>query len=152
MESITFWLENLNRNQVLLVAVVLVIVLLAQHFIRLRNVPFLRPFRTFLIWSFALLFILSNLGFDVTSLVAGLGVGGVAIALGLQTTLESLFSSLTIITEKTFHVGETIKLSGYEEGKVLKIGFRSTTLETSAKRILIIPNKLLITGVIDKKK
>jgi len=49
-------------------------------------------------------------------------------------------------------LGDTIKLSGYDEGKVLKIGFRSSILETDAKRILIIPNKLLVSSVIEKKK
>jgi len=132
--------------------VVLLVAMLANRLIRFRKVPFLRPFRSFIIWTLAFLLILSNLGFDISSLLAGLGVGGIAVALGLQSTLESFFSSLTLITEKAFVVGDTIKLSGYDEGKVLKIGFRSSILETSEKHILIIPNKLLVSSIIEKKK
>jgi MscS family membrane protein len=138
--------------KVLLVLLVLVVAVLANRVLRFRKVPFLRPFRSFLIWSFALLLILSNLGFDVTSLIAGLGIGGLAVALGLQSTLENIFSSITLLAEKTFAVGDTIRLTGSEEGKVLKMGFRSSILETADKKILIIPNKLLVNGIIEKKQ
>jgi len=138
--------------QIGFIVAVLLIAVLANRLLRFRKIPFLKPFRSFIIWSLAFLLILSNLGFNISSLLAGLGVGGIAIALGLQSTLESFFSSLTLITEKPFALGDTIKLSGYDEGKVLKIGFRSSILETDAKRILIIPNKLLVSSVIEKKK
>lgn len=145
-------LKALDPVQIGFIIVVLLVAMLANRSTRLRKFPALKPFRSFIIWTLAFLLILSNLGFDISSLLAGLGVGGIAIALGLQSTLESLFSSLTLITEKPFVVGDTIKLSGYDEGTVLKIGFRSSILETAAKRILIIPNKLLVSSVIEKKK
>lgn len=145
-------LKEIDPVQIGLIIAVLLIAALANRLIRLRKFPALKPFRSFIIWTLAFLLILSNLGFDISSLLAGLGVGGIAIALGLQSTLESFFSSLTLITEKPFVVGDTIKLSGFDEGTVLKIGFRSSVLETSAKRILIIPNKLLVSSVIEKKK
>lgn len=132
--------------------VVISVAMLANRFIRFKKFPFLKPFRRILIWVFAVLLILSNLGFDITSIIAGLGIGGLALALGLQSTLESFFSSLTLLTDKAFVVGDTIRITGYDEGKVLKIGFRSTIIETAKKNILIIPNKILATGVIEKIK
>ncbi len=135
---------------VLIVVVILVAVLLNS--IKIRHLTFLKPFRKVIVWCFALLIILSNLGFNISSIIAGLGIGGVALALGMQSTLESFFSSLTLLTDKAFVVGDTIKITGYDEGKVLKIGFRSTIVETDKKTILIIPNKTLATGVIEKKK
>ncbi len=133
-----------------IVTVILIAVILNS--IKIRRFTFLKPFRKVMVWSFALLLILSNLGFNISSIIAGLGIGGVALALGMQSTLESFFSSLTLLTDKAFTVGDTIKITGYDEGKVLKIGFRSTILETDKKTILIIPNKTLATGVIEKKK
>lgn len=134
------------------IALVIIAAMLANRFIRFKKLTFLKPFRRVLIWVFAALLILSNLGFDITSIIAGLGIGGLALALGLQSTLESFFSSLTLLTDKAFVVGDTIKITGYDEGKVLKIGFRSTIIETAKKTILIIPNKTLATGVIEKFK
>lgn len=131
---------------------VILLAVLANRLIRFKKLTFLKPFRKILIWTFATLLILSNFGFDITSLIAGLGIGGLALALGMQSTLESFFSSLTLLTDKAFVVGDTIKITGYDEGKVLKIGFRSTIVETDAKRVLIIPNKTLVTSVIEKKK
>lgn len=145
-------LRALDPVQIGFIVTVVLLAVLANRLIRLRKFPMLKPFRSFIIWTLTFLLILSNLGFDISSLLAGLGVGGIAIALGLQSTLESFFSSLTLITERPFVVGDTIKLSGYDEGTVLKIGFRSSILETPAKRILIIPNKLLVSSVIEKKK
>lgn len=132
--------------------VVVILVAMILNRIKIRRFTFLKPFRKVIVWSFALLLILSNLGFNISSIIAGLGIGGLALALGMQSTLESFFSSLTLLTDKAFVVGDTIKIAGFDEGKVLKIGFRSTILETSNKTILIIPNKTLATGVIEKKK
>lgn len=139
-------------SRVAFALVVIILAMLANRFIRFKKFTFLKPFRRILIWIFAVLLILSNLGFDISSIIAGLGIGGIALALGMQSTLESFFSSLTLLTEKAFIVGDTIKIAGYDDGKVLKIGFRSTILETDDKRILIIPNKTLVTSVIEKKK
>ncbi len=145
-------LKALDPVQIGFIVTVVLLAVLANRLIRLRKFPMLKPFRSFIIWTLAFLLVLSNLGFNISSLLTGLGVGGLVIALGLQSTLESFFSSLTLIAEKPFTVGDTIKLSGYDEGTVLKIGFRSSILETAAKRILIIPNKLLVSSVIEKKK
>jgi MscS family membrane protein len=150
MDFTTIPLDYITKG--IFVVVVLALALLARRFIRFRQVPFLKPFRGVLIWGIAFLLILSNLGFNISSLLAAAGIGGIALALGMQSTLESFFSSLTLLTDKAFHVGDTIKIAGYDEGKVLKIGFRSTIVETANKRILIIPNKLLASGVIEKKK
>ena len=81
------------------------------------------------IWSLAILLLLSNQGFDVTALVASLGVGGIAVALAAQNILGDLFSSLTIFFDKPFQVGDFV-VSGTDMGVVEKIGLKTTRIKT----------------------
>src|SRR5262245_40912672 len=74
-----------------------------------------------LIWSLVTLLALDNLGVNITALVAGLGIGGIAVALAVQTTLSNLLSSLAIALDKPFVVGDTITVD-QDTGKVEKIG------------------------------
>lgn len=145
------YLNDLSLSKLIFVACVIFGAFVLSSFISLRKVPALRPFKRVLIWSIALILILSNLGFNVNSLIAGLGIGGVAIALGVQETLNSFFSSVMIIADKSFKIGDHIKVAGSEEGEVLKIGFRSTVVRSKDK-IFIIPNKLLAGAIIEKNE
>ncbi len=138
-------------SQIIFIAAVILGAFILSSVISLKKVPVLKPFKRVLIWSIALILILSNLGFNVNSLIAGLGIGGVAIALGVQETLNSFFSSVMIIADKSFKVGDTIKVTGSDGGEVLKIGFRSTVVRSSKNTIFIIPNKLLASSIIEKK-
>ena len=95
-----------------------------------------------LLWSFAFLIILSNWGFDVTSLIAGLGIGGIAIAFALQNILSDIFSSFSIFFDKPFQVGDFI-IVGSDMGTVEKIGLKSTRLRTLQGQELVISNKEL---------
>ncbi|MGA3188755.1 MAG: mechanosensitive ion channel family protein [Bryobacteraceae bacterium] len=79
---------------------------------------------------------------DVTTLVAGLGVGGIAIALAAQKTLENLFGGISIIFDKTIRVGDTCRI-GTQSGTVEDIGLRSTSLRTDARTVLTVPNSQL---------
>jgi small-conductance mechanosensitive channel len=81
------------------------------------------------IWSLALLLLFENLGFDVTALVAGLGIGGIAIALAAQSVLGDLFSSLAIVLDRPFEVGDFI-VFGDQNGTVEKIGIKTTRLRS----------------------
>lgn len=101
-----------------------------------------------LFWILATLLVLSNLGYDVSSLLAGLGIGGVAVALGAQETLSNLFGSIAILTDKPFKVGERIKIDNHE-GKVLKIGMRSTKIQTDHQTVIVIPNKVMASAAIE---
>lgn len=94
------------------------------------------------LWVMASLFLLSNYGVNVTSLVASLGIGGIAIALALQTVLGDLFSSFSIFLDKPFVVGDFIKV-GEDTGTVKKIGVKTTRLTTLLGEELVIPNSEL---------
>jgi len=76
-------------------------------------------------------------------LVTGLGIGGVAIALAAKESVENLFAAFTILTDKPFHVGDSIRLDSLE-GKVERVGFRSTRLRSAEGSLVIIPKKSLI--------
>jgi small-conductance mechanosensitive channel len=90
---------------------------------------------------------LANLGVDVTTLLAGLGVGGIAVALALQSVLKDLFGALSIVINKPFLVGDTIEVGGYL-GEVRKVGMRSTWLRNLPGEEVIMPNQMLIDGVV----
>jgi small-conductance mechanosensitive channel len=94
------------------------------------------------LWSLGLLFILSNFGIDVTSLVAGLGVGGIAIALAAQNILGDLFSSLAIYLDKPFAVGDFIVV-GDVMGTVTYIGIKTTRLRALSGEEVILSNREL---------
>ena len=85
---------------------------------------------------------------DITSLIAGLGIGGIAVALAAKESLENLLGSFTIFFDKPFLVGDLIKV-GNIEGNVEKIGFRSTRIRTLEKTFLTVPNKKLVDTELD---
>jgi small-conductance mechanosensitive channel len=93
-----------------------------------------------LIWIFALLTAVSNLGINVTSLIAGLGIGGIAIALAAQNVLGDLFSGFAIYLDKPFVVGDSIKV-GETQGIVEKVGIKTTRVRAQQGEEIIFPNK-----------
>lgn len=94
------------------------------------------------VWLMAGLFILSNLGINVTSVMAGLGIGGIAIAFALQNILSDLFSSFAIYFDKPFVVGDFIIVDKYS-GVVEKIGIKSTRIRALQGEEIVISNKEL---------
>jgi small-conductance mechanosensitive channel len=104
---------------------------------------FLSTITTVIIWIFAILLILANLGVNVTSLIAGLGIGGIAVALAAQNILGDLFASLTIYFDKPFEVGDFIYIDKETMGTVDQIGFRSTRMVSIQGEQIIINNSLL---------
>jgi small-conductance mechanosensitive channel len=95
-----------------------------------------------LLWTVGALLVLSNLGIDVTSLVAGLGIGGIAVALAAQNILGDVFASFSIYVDKPFEVGDFIKINK-DMGTVLKIGIKTTRIKTLKGNEMSIPNKKL---------
>lgn len=95
------------------------------------------------IWSLVLLVALDNLGIDVTALVAGLGIGGIAVALATQNVLGDLFASLSIAFDKPFLVGDFLILDDYL-GSVEDIGVRSTRLRSLSGEQIILSNADLL--------
>ncbi len=94
------------------------------------------------LWLLGLLLILQNLGVNVTSLIASLGIGGLAVALALQSVLSDLVSSVSIYMDKPFEVGDFIT-AGSDSGTVEKIGLKTTRLQTLRGEELVISNKEL---------
>ncbi len=94
------------------------------------------------LWAIGTLLVLDNLGFDISTLAASLGIGGIAIALAAQNILGDLFSSFTIYFDKPFQVGDYIVV-GAHEGTVKKIGLKTTRIEALRGEELVISNKEL---------
>jgi small-conductance mechanosensitive channel len=94
------------------------------------------------VWIIATVFILNSLGYDITLLIAGFGIGGIAIAFALQNVLGDIFASVSIFFDKPFQTGDFIVV-GEDSGVVKNIGIKSTRLETLQGEELIISNKEL---------
>ena len=92
-----------------------------------------------LIWSLLILVALDNFGVNITALLAGLGVGGVAVALALQNVLGDLFASLSIALDKPFVVGDSLNIDAYT-GKVEHIGIKTTRLRSESGEQIILSN------------
>ena len=91
---------------------------------------------------------MDNLGFQVTALIAGLGVGGIAVALAAQKSLENLIGSIIIYTSQPVRVGDFCKF-GTTLGTVEEIGLRATQLRTLARSVVHVPNALFASGEIE---
>ncbi len=111
-------------------------------------VPLIRKTLKVFVVVIGIIFILQNNGINVTSLLAGLGLGGLAIALAAKDTLANFFGSITIFTDQPFQVGDLIKTSN-AEGIVEEVGFRSTRLRTLYDSAVSVPNSILANTEID---
>jgi small-conductance mechanosensitive channel len=94
------------------------------------SLPMLRFVATVLIWMLAVLLALDNLGVNITALLAGLGIGGVALALAVQTVLKDLLGSLSIALDKPFIVGDAVIIDKLG-GTVERIGLKTTRLRSN---------------------
>lgn len=111
-------------------------------------VPLFRQALKVLVTLIGLIFIASNLGINVTGLIAGLGLGGLAFALAAKDMVQNIFGSITVISDGTFMVGDWIKV-GDVQGTVENIGFRSTRIRTFHNSVLTVPNSQFITANVD---
>ena len=91
------------------------------------------------IWSLLILVALDNLGVNITALLAGLGVGGIAVALALQNVLGDLFASLSIALDKPFVMGDNLTIDTFI-GRVERIGIKSTRLRSESGEQIILSN------------
>ena len=95
-----------------------------------------------------IVFVADNLNVDVSSLLAGLGLGGLAFALAAKDLLGNFFGSLTVLLDRPFHIGDWVVI-GDVEGSVEEVGFRSTRVRTFYNSLITLPNALLTTTKID---
>lgn len=104
------------------------------------------------IWTVALLMMLDNVGFNITTLVASLGIGGIAVALATQSILGDLFASLSIMLDKPFEIGDFI-IVGDALGEVEHIGLRTTRLRgLGGEQIIFSNNELLKSRIHNHKR
>lgn len=104
-----------------------------------------------LLWTIALIFILDNLDIEITGLITGLGIGGVAIAFAAQSVLTDLFNYFTIFFDKPFDIGDFI-ITGEYKGTIENIGIKTTRIRSLTGEQLIISNTDLVNSRINNYK
>ncbi len=95
-----------------------------------------------------IIFVADNLNVDVTSLLAGLGLGGLAFALAAKDLLGNFFGSVTVLLDRPFHIGDWVVV-GDVEGSVETVGFRTTRIRTFYNSVITLPNSVLTNTKID---
>jgi len=103
------------------------------------------------IWTLGLIFLISNLGYDVTSIIAGLGIGGIAIALAAQNILGDLFNYFVIFFDQPFEVGDFVVVED-KNGIIEKIGIKTTRIKTLSGEQLVFANSDLTSSRIHNFK
>ena len=112
-------------------------------------VPLIRKsLRVFTVIILALFIAQNIFGLNISAMVAGLGIGGLAIALAAKDTLSNLFGSVTIFADRPFQFGDRIKIRGYD-GMVEEVGFRSTRIRTLQGHHVIVPNSVVTNEPIE---
>ncbi|MDG2227181.1 MAG: mechanosensitive ion channel family protein [Flavobacteriales bacterium] len=101
--------------------------------------PILRKGIRAIIWIMGIIIGMDNLGIDITAMIAGLGIGGLALALAAQDMVKNIFGGIMIFLDKPFKIGERIQIDGFD-GTVEEVGLRSTRVRTLEGRLLIINN------------
>jgi MscS family membrane protein len=111
-------------------------------------IPIIRRVVKIVLWVIVLIMLIKNLGFDVSALITGVGIGGLAFALAAQDLLGNLFGGVAILSDKPFKLGDRIKI-GANDGWVREIGLRTTRIETIEGTQLIVPNADIAKGVVE---
>lgn len=110
--------------------------------------PVLRKGSSALIWVLGIIIALDNVGYDVGTIVAGLGIGGLAFAFAAQETIANFFGGVTVFVDAPFRIGDRVKIAGYD-GWVREVGLRTAKLETLDGRRLTMPNSVFSKNVIE---
>lgn len=113
-----------------------------------RSLPGIRAVVRVLIWGLGFVVALNNAGYDVAALLAGIGIGGLAMALAAQETVANVFGGITIYADKPFKPGDRVRVDGHD-GFVQQIGIRSTRIQALAGPIVVIPNKKFTESIIE---
>ena len=111
-------------------------------------VSLIRRFIEVSIFLLVTLLVLKNLGVDVSTALAGIGIGSLALGLGAQKTFENLFGGVSILFDKVIQIGDTCRINN-QAGVVEDIGLRSTRLRTGERTLLSIPNAIMASAVVE---
>ena len=102
-------------------------------------VPIAQKGVKYTIWTLGIVLALDNLNFDIGAMIAGLGIGGLALALAAQDAVKNIFGGIMIFIDKPFKIGDRIQIHGYD-GIVEEVGLRSTRFRTLEGRLVTMPN------------
>jgi small-conductance mechanosensitive channel len=131
--------------------------------ISVRLLPLALPFKTatgapvagvlriavrMVVFAVGVLVLLSTLGISIAPVLATVGVGGLAVALGLQETLASLFAGIHLILTGNIRVGDFVRLESGDEGHIEDIGWRATRVRTPADNTVVVPNSRIAQSVV----
>jgi len=111
-------------------------------------IPIIRKAIRATIWILGVIIALNNAGYNVSALLAGLGIGGLALAMAAKDTVANIFGGITIFTDKPFRINDRVKINGFD-GTITEIGIRSTRLKTLENRIVTIPNSKFTDGMVE---
>ena len=112
----------------------------ARRVVDTRLLLMLRRVLVALIYALGVLLVINTLGIPISPLIAGLGLGGVAVALAIQPTLSNLFAGTYVMTEGVVSPGDYIEMEGGVAGYVVEVGWRSTRLRTWSNTLVVVPN------------
>lgn len=101
--------------------------------------PIVRKGSALIIWSIGIIVALNNAGYDVGAVLAGLGIGGLALAMAAKDTVSNVFGGFTIFIDQPFKLRDRVRVAGFD-GTIVEIGIRSTRLRTLAGTLVTIPN------------
>ncbi|MEM9546519.1 MAG: mechanosensitive ion channel family protein [Bacteroidota bacterium] len=110
--------------------------------------PVIEKLVVIIIWAFGIIYILDYLEVNVTALLAGISIGGLALALAAQDTVKNFFGSIMIFLDRPFQIGDWIHFKGVD-GTVEEVGIRSTRIRTFSNSLTYVPNALLADTVVD---
>jgi MscS family membrane protein len=110
--------------------------------------PLLRKFFGLVLWLIAAALILRTIGYNVSALMAGLGLGGAALALASKDTLANFFGSITVFVDRPFRLNDRIRIGSYD-GVITEMGIRTSRLRTLENRVVFIPNSLFAAQPIE---
>jgi len=113
-----------------------------------QMIPIIRKAIRATIWILGVIIALNNAGYNVSALLAGLGIGGLALAMAAKDTVANIFGGITIFTDKPFMINDRVKINGFD-GTITEIGIRSTRLKTLENRIVTIPNSKFTDGMVE---
>jgi MscS family membrane protein len=102
-------------------------------------IPILRKGAKGILWTIGIIVGLDNAGFDIMALIAGLGIGGLALALAAQDTVKNIFGGMMVFIDKPFKLGDRVVINSHD-GFVTEVGIRSTRLRTLEGRMITVPN------------
>jgi len=104
-----------------------------------KMMPIVKRSLLVLLWIIGIVMALSNVGVNISALLGTLGIGGIAFALAAQDTIKNIFGAFTILTDRPFVIGDTIRMDNFE-GTIIDVGVRSTKMRDYDKRVITFPN------------